>query len=196
MSDYNITTGWYKYRNGINGKLVNVYKITKQFVAVKIYQYHDNKYDLTNMNEEDLSFHSLKTKVKVYPSNIEFPYIHPKKGSPLKFKLTHKQREDYVKPVVVNEEEEEQPPSPDDGTAEYDIDEQLAKEKKETEVVKIFAKKVKEVINDSIMKDPEVCKLIVKNHILEIIVNEIFGKDKERVDSKYYVEITDAIHKL
>ena len=55
---------------------------------------------------------------------------------------------------------------------------------------------VKEVINDSIMKDPEVCKLIAKQHILEIIVNEIFGKDKERVDSKYYVEITDAIHKL
>ena len=113
------------------------------------------------------------------------------------------------------EVEEEQPPSPDDGTAEYDIDEQLAKEK-ETEVVKIFATEVnivecpkcdgggspfcdcevKEVINDSIMKDPEVCRLIVKNHILEIIVNEIFGKDKERVDSKYYVEITDAIHKL
>ena len=92
--------------------------------------------------------------------------------------------------------EEEQPPSPDDGTAEYDIDEQLAKEKKETEVVKIFATEVKEAINDSIMKDPEVCKLIAKQHILEIIVNEIFGKDKERVDSKYYVEITDAIHKL
>ena len=112
-------------------------------------------------------------------------------------------------------EEEEQPPSPDDGTAEYDIDEQLEKEK-ETEVVKIFATEVnivecpkcdgggspfcdcevKEVINDSIMKDPEVCRLIVKNHILEIIVNEIFGKDKERVDIKYYLEITDAIHKL
>ena len=94
------------------------------------------------------------------------------------------------------EVEEEQPPSPDDGTAEYDIDEQLAKEKETEGVVKIFATEVKEVINDSIMKDPEVCILIAKNHILEIIVNEIFGKDKERVDSKYYVEITDAIHKL
>ena len=94
------------------------------------------------------------------------------------------------------EVEEEQPPSPDDGTAEYDIDEQLAKEKETEGVVKIFATEVKEVINDSIMKDPEVCILIAKNHILEIIVNEIFGKDKERVDSKYYVEITSAIHKL
>tara|TARA_R110000765_G_scaffold53649_1_gene107573 strand:- start:940 stop:1359 length:420 start_codon:yes stop_codon:yes gene_type:complete len=94
------------------------------------------------------------------------------------------------------EVEEEQPPSPDDGTAEYDIDEQLAKEKETEGVVKIFATEVKEVINDSIMKDPEVCKLIAKQHILEIIVNEIFGKDKERVDSKYYVEITSAIHKL
>ena len=55
---------------------------------------------------------------------------------------------------------------------------------------------IKEIINDSIMKDPEVCRLIAKNHILEILVNEIFRKDKEKVDSKYYVEITNAIHKL
>ena len=199
MSDYGITTGWYKYRNGVNGKLVNVYKITKQFVAVKIYQYHDNKYDLTNMNEEDLSFHSLKTKVKVYPSNIEFPYIHPKKCSPLKFKLTPKQREDYVKPVVVNDEDEEedeqeqeQPPSPDDGTAEYDIDELLAKEKKETEVVKIFAKKVniKEIILKK-NKEKYYLKMEAKNAILKLIFN-----DDTIVRDIYYFEITQAIINL
>ena len=88
-------------------------------------------------------------------------------------------------------DEEEQPPSPDDGTADYDIDEQLAKEK-ETEVVKIFATE----INDSIMKDPEVCILIAKNHILEMIFDEILTSCNVRVDSKYYLDLCQGIHKL
>ena len=45
MSDYNIECGWYKYPNGDNenGRLINVFKTTKKFVCVKIYNYYDNR---------------------------------------------------------------------------------------------------------------------------------------------------------
>ena len=187
MSDYNITTGWYKYRNKCNdnGRLVNVYKITKQFVAVKIYKYHDNKYDLTNMNETDLLFHSLKTKVNVFTTKIEYPYITMKGNSCIQYKLTPKHKEDYVKPVVVNDEEEEA------------LALKMLEEAEEPIIEKIFATEVKEVINDSIMKDPAICKMLAKNHILEILFNELFKNPcPYKTQDKYYIELCSAIHKL
>ena len=94
------------------------------------------------------------------------------------------------------EVEEEQPPSPDDGTADYDIDEQLEKEK-EPIIEKIFATEVKEIINDSIMKDPAICKMLAKNHILEILFNELFKNPcPYKTQDKYYIEVCNAIHKL
>ena len=240
MTDYGITTGWYKYRNDKdNGRLVNVYKITKQFVAVKIYKYFDNKYDLTNMNEDDLQYHILKTKVLVKPGNIEIPYVYLRKNSFLKYKLTPKHREDYVKPVVVNdeeeeedeqhickrckkkqpikdyeymmemalenggcscdccsntceEEEEEQPPSPDDGTAEYDIDELFTKEK-EPKVEKILTKKRYNIKAEVLKKKKEkyYLKMEAKNAILKLIFS-----DDTIVRDIYYFEITQAIINL
>ena len=93
-------------------------------------------------------------------------------------------------------EEEEQPATPDDGTADYDIDEQLEKEK-EPIIEKIFATEVKEIINDSIMKDPAICKMLAKNHILEILFNELFKNPcPYKTQDKYYIEVCNAIHKL
>ena len=54
--------------------------------------------------------------------------------------------------------------------------------------------KEEEIINDSIMKDPEVCKMLAKQHILELIV--ILLKSDVRVENKYYLELAEAIHKL
>ena len=184
MSDYGITTGWYKYphRADNNGRLVNVYKTTKQFVAVKIYKYFDNKYDLTNMNEEHLIIQDLKTKVYIFPGKIEWPFIKPKQD---KCRYNLQNRED--------EQDVEQPPSPDDGTAEYDIDELFTKEK-EPKVEKIFAKKkyinIKEIVLKK-KKETEFLKMTAKNAILKLIFN-----DDTIVRDKYYLEITQAIINL
>lgn len=76
MSDYGIRSGWYKYKNedNDNGELIHVHKTTKKFVAVKVWSYYDNRYDLNNMDERDRWTQVFFTKVKVDDSKTIYPY--------------------------------------------------------------------------------------------------------------------------
>ena len=79
MSDYGIRSGWYKYKNKDNnhGQLINVYKTTKKFVAVKVWDYNDNRYDLNNMDKRDRWIHVFLTKVKVDQSKTISAPVYP-----------------------------------------------------------------------------------------------------------------------
>tara|TARA_Y100001963_G_C6630844_1_gene376237 strand:- start:50 stop:331 length:282 start_codon:yes stop_codon:yes gene_type:complete len=76
MSDYGIRSGWYKYKNkdNNNGELIHVHKTTKKFVAVKVWSYYDNRYDLNNMDERDRWTQVFFKKVKVDESKTIYPY--------------------------------------------------------------------------------------------------------------------------
>jgi len=76
MSNFGITTGWYKYPNETNnnGILVNVYHRTPQFVKVEVYHYYDNHYDINNIDEGNIHRGTLINKVKVDESKTIYPY--------------------------------------------------------------------------------------------------------------------------
>ena len=231
MSEYGVKVGCYKFNSQTNdnGRIVHIKKTTKKFVELDIYNYYDNKYSMPHItsHESDKINYLCFKKKQVKQSTV---LINFKVGGSL-FIDHHNHYllydEYYIgdntyvewkqKNKVVNEVEEEQPPSPDDGTADYDIDEQLEKEK-EPIIEKIFSTEVNpfvecpkcdgggtdfcdcevdEIINDSIMKDPEVCKMLAKNHILEILFNELFKNPcPYKTQDKYYIEVCNAIHKL
>jgi hypothetical protein len=205
MSEYGVKVGCYKFTEGVvgSGRIVHIKKTTKKFVECDIYNYYDNKYSMPH-----ITLHP-NWKIDVFKKK-QIKWATGGGGSLIIDHYNHYElREDnyigdntYVEwkqknPVATEvEEEEEQPPTPDDGTADYDIDEQLEKEK-EPIIEKIFATEVKKAINDSIMKDPAVCKMIAKNHILEILFNELFKNPcPYKTQDKYYIEVCNAIHKL
>ena len=156
----------------------------------------------------------------IFPGKIEWPFIKPKQDK-CRYNLQNRKREEFIKDIVAeyrvkhpkettsdkelsdvalemiqereDEQDVEQPPSPDDGTAEYDIDELFTKEK-EPKVEKIFAKKkyinIKEIVLKK-KKETEFLKMTAKNAILKLIFN-----DDTIVRDKYYLEITQAIINL
>ena len=200
MSEYGVKVGCYKFTNGDNdgvydnGRIVHIKKTTKKFVEVDIYNFYNNKYSLVEItsHESDKIDHLCFKKKQIKPSSGG-------NGSLFINSFNHYilTKHNYLGDnTYVEVDTEEQPPTPDDGTADYDIDEQLEKEK-EPIIEKIFATEVKEIINDSIMKDPEVCKMLAKNHILEILFNELFKNPcPYKTQDKYYIEVCNAIHKL
>ena len=208
MSEYGVKVGCYKYKNEYNnGRIVHIKKTTKKFVECDIYNYYDNKYSMPHITLHPsckllyLCFKKKQIKWNTGGGSLFIDHHNHYILSEDNYLgdntyVEWKQKNPVATGASAEEEEEEQPPTPDDGTADYDIDEQLEKEK-EPIIEKIFATEVKEAINDSIMKDPAVCKLIAKNHILEILVNELFKNPcPYKTQDKYYIEVCNAIHKL
>ena len=201
MSEYGVKVGCYKFTNGDadagadeDGRIVHIKKTTKKFVEVDIYNFYNNKYSLVEItsHESDKIDHLCFKKKQIKWSSGG-------NGSLFINSFNHYilSKHNYLGDnTYVEVDTEEQPPTPDDGTADYDIDEQLEKEK-EPIIEKIFSTEVDEIINDSIMKDPEVCKMLAKNHILEILFNELFKNPcPYKTQDKYYIEVCNAIHKL
>ena len=156
MSDKGVKVGCYKYKNGgdnDNGRLIHIKSLTKQFVEVDVYNFYDNRSSLTDVKEHPSSKIKSFKKKKIGDNGHLFintcvqwwlddeHYIGSNDGVEengfcgncltIKPKNTLSIANLCLNNCLV---EEEQPPSPDDGTAEYDEDEQDENEyKKEIE---------------------------------------------------------------
>ncbi len=153
MSDYGIKVGCYVIKNesseGCGGLMLHIKKTTRKFVDVDTYTYYDNKYTFADVSELNKLYHKCFKK-KMVKERYDGGSLYFNNGIELKLTDNNYVGANTGEIVFAEEEEEicgtcggdayhendehcnqgkekeveEQEPLPDDGTAEYDEEEQ------------------------------------------------------------------------